>query len=188
MKMNDSESAQTKEKPEKTCLSRLLFATVTVVTVAALVCLIIGFGESSWITVDRGNYTEHIGIWKICTGNPSECYSAPSSDWMRAVQSFAVIGFVLLFFCFIVSIVLQCPCEIHKRWAPILIAVFGVISLLLCIAIFSSKKDEIIKGSPPQRFSYSFGLCITAMILAIIVVICLIVEYIFTGTNQKGKG
>ncbi|XP_062587733.1 uncharacterized protein LOC134249385 [Saccostrea cucullata] len=151
----------------------------TVAMIAALVFHVIGFGMSSWITVDRGNYTEHFGIWKICTGYPSECYSTPSSDWMRAVQSFAVLGFVSLLVCVAVSIVPQCCCKQNTLKCILLIvglAIFGVISLLLSIAIFSSKKDELIKGSPPQSFSFSFAFCITAMILAIIAVVCFFIQ------------
>ncbi|XP_062598715.1 uncharacterized protein LOC134260145 [Saccostrea cucullata] len=150
-----------------------------ILAIIAFVFHLIGFASPFWVNADILSHSIHYGLWKVCGVLTSGCLDITNPpDWLKASQAFAILAFI----CFLAAVVCSAlKLFVLKDKKIILFATIGAVfvgafCVLLSIAIYAGKKDNLTGGSSLFNFHFAFAFCIIGMLVAIASGICFILE------------
>lgn len=144
-----------------------------VLTICAVIFQLIGLASPYWMFLESGGNKIFIGIWKSCgytqLTDTTTCVDwVVVQDWLKAVRATSILGFLSLLFA-LVMIILKM--FLMKDRKPILLAgigtaFVGALFILISIAVFASKVDDLITGTVLD-YHFAFAFCIIAMLAAL---------------------
>nr|XP_034336550.1 uncharacterized protein LOC105346258 [Crassostrea gigas] len=150
-----------------------------VLTICAFIFQLIGLASPYWTFAESEGYKGYLGLWKFCIYSKvldtSKCTDWPLiPDWLEAVRATSILG-SLLVLAAIVMLILRM--FVMQDRNPVLFAAIGTtfvgaISILISIAVYASKGDElskedaVIQGASAD-YHFAFAFCILAMLAAL---------------------
>lgn len=144
-----------------------------VLTICAFIFQVIGLASPYWIFAESGGNKVYSGLWKSCAYSKAldktVCNDWPKvQDWFKAVRATSILGFISLLVG-IVMILLKM--FVVKDMKPVLFAgigaaFVGALFILISIAVYASKADDLVRGTSVD-YHFAFAFCIIAMLAAL---------------------
>ncbi|CAL1531646.1 unnamed protein product [Lymnaea stagnalis] len=148
---------------------------VACILIVSFVLAWISFTTASWGNGYTSSNLIGYGLWKSC----NEAETAPACQilfgwnlhWYRALQAFAIFGFMSVNFClFFVLLLIFVPACNNGKSLRLWVAVLGFWSTLtyaIAIIIFAASFDSAFTDgiSPNQHLEYGWGLAIVVAVL-----------------------
>ncbi|KAI8784887.1 hypothetical protein BgiMline_009298 [Biomphalaria glabrata] len=173
--------------------STILLKVVLSIVLVSFILAWISFVTASWGDGYSGNSLLGYGLWRRCNDietNPA-CVNIEGWNlhWYRAVQAFAIFGFVSVNFClfFVLLLMFVESCSKGRSlslWVSVL-GFWSALSYAVAIIVFAGSFDSSFTdaASPNQHLEYGWGLAIVVAVLQIFVGALMIFESRNTGAK-----
>ncbi|XP_061164959.1 protein NKG7-like [Saccostrea echinata] len=145
-----------------------------VLTAVAVICQLIGLASPYWVAYESPSINAHSGLWKVCfeiiRTEKTECQDIETmEDWFKAVRAMSILGFLVLL---VPVVLLLLKLFVLKEQKQLLLAAIGAafagaLFILISIAVYSGKKNEMFASSISINFHFAFVFCIIGMLAAI---------------------
>lgn len=144
-----------------------------VLTICGFIFQVVGLASPYWIFVEFGGNKAYSGLWKSCVFSKALDTTVCNNwtevqDWFKAVRATSILGFISLLVG-IVMILLKM--FVVKDMKPVLFAAIGAafvgaLFILISIAVYASKADDLVGGTSVD-YHFAFAFCIIAMLAAL---------------------
>ncbi|XP_071134490.1 uncharacterized protein [Mytilus edulis] len=172
-------------------ISKILLISFILILVAFLFDLI-GFATPNYITVDATviKVNAHAGLWKICTTTLGVKSCADISgtvedkDWFRACRVMSIFGLISLL---AAAVLTGLKLFLLREMKPVFFAAIGTtfaaaFFILVANSLYAANRDDVSVPGFTPNYGFSYGLTLTAMCIAVVAGIIMIVD-LFMGTS-----
>ncbi|XP_052086650.1 uncharacterized protein LOC127723983 [Mytilus californianus] len=170
-----------------------IFLISFILILVALLFELIGFSTPNYVTIDGGSLFEvNGGLWKRCTtvNSVKSCQdisgTVEEKDWFRACRAMSIFGFISLL---VAAVLTGLKLFLLREMKPIFFASIGTtfsaaFFILVANSLYAANIDDVSVTGYTSNYGYSFGLSLTAMCIAVVAGIIMIVD-LFIGTSLK---
>ncbi|CAG2209108.1 unnamed protein product [Mytilus edulis] len=172
-------------------ISKILLISFILILVAFLFDLI-GFATPNYITVDATVIEVRAGLWKVCTTTlgVESCpdISGTVEDkgiiGLRACRVMSIFGLISLL---AAAVLTGLKLFLLREMKPVFFAAIGTtfaaaFFILVANSLYAANRDDVSVPGVTPNYGFSYGLTLTAMCIAVVAGIIMIVD-LFMGTS-----